>query len=86
MSHLIQYEPVAEGPPVTYASWYDEPVLLRFSTAHNHAVQTETRCTIISESETSVHIHIGQRGQNISKKLILAVEETEDTAESRRPQ
>ena len=86
MSHFIQNEPVPDGAPVTYSSWYDEPVVLRVSTARNHAVQTEMHCTIMGESDVAVHIHIGQRERNVSKKLILAVEETEETAESRRLQ
>jgi hypothetical protein len=52
----------------------------------DHAVHAEMHCTILSESCTALRIQIGHRQENISKKLILAVEEAAETAESRRPQ
>jgi hypothetical protein len=76
MSRLIQKEPVPTRLQATYSSWYDAPVVLRISTARNQTLQTALHCTIMSESNDAVHIHIGQQEQNISKKRILAVEET----------
>jgi hypothetical protein len=86
MSHLINYEPVLGRPPTPYTPWFDAPVLLRVSSARNQSLQSELHCSITSESDASVHIHIGHREQNISKKLILAVEETEETPVHRRLQ
>jgi hypothetical protein len=86
MSHLGSYHPVPGGPPTAYSPWYDESVILRISTVGTPTLQTELHCTIMSESDAAVHIHIGQRGQNVSKKLILAVEETEKTPARRRLQ
>jgi len=86
MSHLAHYGPVLGAPPDAYSSWYDESVVLRVSTVRNQTLQSELHCTIMSESDASVHIHIGHREQNISKKLILAVEETQKTPVHRRLQ
>jgi hypothetical protein len=86
MSHLVHHHPVPDGPPAAYSPWYDESVILRISTVGTPTLQTELHCTIMSESDAAVHIHIGQRGQNVSKKLILAVEETEKTPARRRLQ
>ena len=62
--------------PVAYSSWYDTPVVLRVATARTRMLQTELHCTIKGESDAVVHIHIGQRDQDIRKKMILAVQET----------
>jgi hypothetical protein len=86
MSHLGSYHPVPGGPPTAYSPWYDESVILRISTVGTPTLQTELHCTIMSESDAAVHIHIGQRGQNVSKKLILAVEGTEKKPARRRLQ
>jgi hypothetical protein len=86
MSRLIHNELIPVGLPITYSPWYDEPVVLRVSMPRDHAVHAEMHCTILSESCTALRIQIGHRQQNISKKLILAVEEAAETAESRRPQ
>jgi hypothetical protein len=60
--------------PVAYSSWYETPVVLRVATARTR-MQTELHCTIKGESDAVVHVHIGQRDQDIRKKMILAVEE-----------
>ena len=75
MSHLIQNRTAPDRLPVTYSYWYDTPVLLRVATPRIQRSQTEMHCTITGESDAAVHIHIGQRDRNISKKMILAVEE-----------
>lgn len=79
MSHLIHSQPVPIALPDTYMPWYDEPVVLRLSAARNHALQTELRCTITGESDAAVQIRIGHRERTISKNLILAVEQFEET-------
>ena len=73
MSHLVQHAP--DRLPVTYSSWYDTPVVMRVASARTRRVPSELRCTITGESDASVHIHVGQRDRNISKTMILAVEE-----------
>lgn len=75
MSHLVQNETDPDRLPVAYSSWYDTPVILRVATTRTQKLQTELHCTIKGESDAAVHIRIGQRDQNIYKKMILAVEE-----------
>jgi hypothetical protein len=75
VSHLVQNEANSDRLPVAYSSWYDTPVILRVATARTLKLQTELHCTIKGESHAAVHIRIGQRDQNIYKKMILAVEE-----------
>jgi hypothetical protein len=86
MAQLMNYEPVLSRPPTPYTPWFDAPVLLRVSSTRNQSLQSELHCSIVSESDASVHIHMGHREQNISKKLILAVEEIEKTPVHRRLQ
>lgn len=75
MSHLIQNETDPNRSPVAYLSWYDTQVVLRVATERTRKSQTELHCTIKGESDAAVQIRIGQRDQNIYKKMILAVEE-----------
>ena len=75
MSHLAHNEMAPDRLPVAYSYWYDTPVVLRVAAPRTHKLQTELHCTITGESDAAVHIHIGQRDRNISKKMILAVEE-----------
>ena len=75
MSHLAQNGTAPSRLPVTYSYWYDTPVLLRVATPRTHNLQTGLHCTITGESDAAVHIRIGQRGKNIRKTMILAVQE-----------
>jgi hypothetical protein len=75
VSHLIQNETGPDRLPLAYSSWYDTPVVLRVATALTRKLQRELHCTIKGESYAAVQIRIGQRDQNIHKKMILAVEE-----------
>ena len=75
MSHLVQHGPAPDGLPVTYSFWYDTQVVMRVATARSRKLQSELHCTITGESDASVHIHIGKRDRDISKTMILAVEE-----------
>jgi len=75
MSHLVQNRTAPDRLPDAYSYWYDTPVLLRIATPQNHKLQSELHCTITGESDTAVHIRVGQRDRNIHKKMILAVEE-----------
>ena len=75
MSHLIQHGPAPDRLSVTYSSWYDTPVVMRVANARSRKSQSELHCTITGESDASVHIDIGKRDRNISKTMILAVEE-----------
>jgi hypothetical protein len=75
MSHLVQHGPVPDRLPLTYSSWYETAVVMRVATARSRKLQSELHCTIMGESDASVRIHIGQRDRNISKTMILAVEE-----------
>ncbi len=75
MSHLVKNGTAPDRLPVAYSYWYDTQVLLRIATPRNHKLQSELHCTITGESDTAVHIRIGQRGRNIRKEMILAVEE-----------
>ena len=75
MSHLVHNGTVLDRLPVAYSNWYDTPVVLRVAAPRTQKLQTELHCTITGESDAAVHIHIGQRDRNISKKIILAVEE-----------
>jgi hypothetical protein len=75
VSHLIQNETDPSRLPAAYLSWYDTPVVLRVATKRTQKSQTELHCTIKSESDAAVQIRVGERDQNIRKKMILAVEE-----------
>jgi len=75
MSHLVQNGTAPDRLPVAYSYWYDTPVVVRVATSRAHNLQTELHCTITRESDAAVHIRIGQRGKNIRKTMILAVEE-----------
>lgn len=75
MSHLLPNETDPASSPGAYLSWYETPVVLRVATAGTRKLHTELHCTIRGESDAAVHIRIGQRDQNIRKKMILAVEE-----------
>jgi len=75
MSHLVHNGTAPNRLPVAYSYWYDTPVLLRIATPRLQKLQTELHCTITGESDAAVHIRIGQRDRNISKTMILAVEE-----------
>ena len=83
MSHLVQNGTAPDRLPVAYSYWYDTPVVLRVATPRTQKLQTELHCMITGESDAAVHIRIGQRGKNIRKTMILAVEEI---SESRRRQ
>jgi hypothetical protein len=83
MSHLVQNGTAPDSLPVAYSSWYDTPVVMRVATARTRKFEKELHCTIRGESDATVHIRIGQRDRNISKTMILAVEEI---AEPRRLQ
>ena len=75
MSHLVQNSTAPDEVPVAYSYWYDAPVVLRVATPRTQKLQTELHCMITGESDATVHIRIGQRGKNIRKTMILAVEE-----------
>jgi hypothetical protein len=75
VSHLVQNKTDPDRLPVAYSCWYDTPVILRVATERTLNLQTELHCTIKGESDAAVHIRIGQRDQNVYKKMILAVEE-----------
>ena len=79
MLHLVRHGPAPDRFPVAYSSWYDTPVVMRVASARTRNFQSELHCTITGESDASVHIHIGQRDRNISKTMILAVEEIAET-------
>jgi hypothetical protein len=73
--HDVQLELVADALPVAYLSWYDSPVMMRVASEHAGGLEEHLLCTITSESNAAVHIYVGDREQDVSKKLILAVEE-----------
>jgi len=76
MLHPVQNEMVPIGPPADYSCWYREPVVLCVAAAPPGKFPTHLRCTIMGESDVAVHIYTALGNHDISKKLILAVEET----------
>jgi hypothetical protein len=79
MPHL-SYNPSLLGPAQTpYSPWFDAPVVLRISDPRIRSLQTELRCTITGETDSALHVQIGQQEQSVLKRLVLAVEETDET-------
>jgi len=67
---------------VSHSLQNDTPVAMRAANARNRKLETELHCTITGESDAAVRIHSGQRERNISKIMILDVEELPGTSSS----
>jgi hypothetical protein len=78
MSYLAHTVSLLGVPQTPYSPWFDAPVILRISDPLDRTLHTELRCTITGETDSALHIQIGQQEQSVLKTQVLAVEETED--------